>query len=106
MLLALGYLLGHRATLDHGLAIIVCACATAALQVAMWIEMLRGGHGPVIRDQLARVEEAQRALQAHVTELEVVIVSLRAAIDVLLRKLGASDSRRTSGTGSFPAVRE
>jgi len=108
---AIGALAGGGVLVTSRLAVAAAALAGAGLILAIFVEMLRGGHGPVIREELARHTTATEKLCGLVTKLDGEIgeltaqqALLKAAADAAHRAARKSLSGAES-TGEFPSMR-
>lgn len=101
---AFGAVVARRDLLDDRAALAVATGATLAVVLVVFAEALRGGHGPIIRTEMVRLVGEIAALRGQITELEIVIVTLKAAVNATLRRGPDAAPSSTAGTtGRFPA---
>lgn len=108
---ALGAMLGRGGLMDQPIALSVCAGACALLFVAMALEVLKGGHGPILRAQLDRIEakvtESESAKLAALADVEAAVLAEKAAVNQLVRMMREGAAPRSAGgTGSGPPMRD
>jgi hypothetical protein len=108
---SVGAMLGRGGIVEQPYAVAVCAGACALLFVTVTIELLKGGHGPILREQLDRIEARVAASESvKMDALAVVegeVVALKIAVNQLVKqRLVESGAGRTSTTGNYPAAHD
>jgi len=85
---AIGYLAGRGALLESMSAVVAAALGGAALLLAVFVEVMRGGYAPILAEM--------RQTRAHLVELEVRLVLFKSSADAAHRV------SRDSGLGTGP----